>query len=176
MQIRTIGAGVAAVLSLGAVLSPALTPIAHAQARLSEPSGGFSYVPPAGWKVKTFPGLKYKICYTTPSGGFAPNITTLDETAPVGLNEYVRVSFANMRRAYAKLTIKSQGAFVTNSGLRGSRTVTNGTMQGRNVRQVFYVFPAANNRKIIATVSWLQASGEKYTAATDASMKTFKLQ
>ncbi len=161
---------------LGVVLSPALTLTAHAQARLSEPSGGFSYVPPAGWKVKTFPGLKYKICYAAPSAGFAPNITTLDETAPVGLDEYVRVSFANMKRAYTKLAIKSQGAFVTNSGLRGSRTVTNGTMQGRNVRQVFYIFPAANNRKILATVSWLQASGEKYTAATDAAMKTFTLK
>jgi len=38
------------------------------------------------------------------------------------------------------------------------------------------VFPAANNRKIIATATWLAADGSKYVAPADAAMKTFKLQ
>lgn len=143
--------------------------------RLTEPAGGFSYNPPPGWKIRTFPGLKYKICYTTPAQGFAPNINAVDETAPLSLAEYVRVSMTHMNLAYAKFHIVTQGAFLTGSGLHGVRLVSNGTINGKNVRQIFYVFPAAHNRKIIVTASWLASDGNKYTAAADGAMKSFRL-
>jgi len=38
------------------------------------------------------------------------------------------------------------------------------------------VFPAANNRKIIATATWLAADGSKYVAPVNTAMKTFKLR
>ncbi len=143
--------------------------------RVAEPSGGFSYTAPAGWHIKTFPGLKYKICYAAPSGGFAPNLTVLDETAAVPLDKYVQLSLRGMQRVYTGLAVVSQKPFATASGLRGVRMAVNGTTQGRKMHQVFYVFPAGS-RKFIATASNLAADGTKYEAATDAAMKTFKLQ
>ena len=168
----------AAALSLAPVLPASAAPASHvgaSAARLSEPSGGFSYLPPAGWKIRTFPGLKYKICYTTPAGGFAPNINVVDETAPVSLAEYIRVSMAHMNLAYSQFQLLSQAPFVTSSGLHGVRLVSRGTMNSRSVRQIFYVFPAPSSRKIIVTASWLATDGDKYTRAADGAMKTFKL-
>jgi len=170
----------AAALSLALVLPASAGPVpaGHAgssAARLSEPSGGFSYIPPTGWKIRTFPGLKYKICYTTPMGGFAPNINAADETAPVGLNKYVQVSMAHMNLAYSQFHLLNQTPFVTGSGLHGIRLVSTGTISNRTLRQIFYIFPAPSSRKIIVTASWLASEGDKYTRAADGAMKTFRL-
>lgn len=149
----------------------------HAQgARISEPTGGFSYVPPPGWRSRPFPGLKYKICYANPKGGFAPNINILDETAAVPLDKYLQLSLVGMKRAYTTLAVVGQKPFVTASGIHGIRMAVNGTTGGRNMHQVFYVFPTRTARKIVVTASCLASDGSKYEAATDASMKTFKLQ
>ena len=168
----------AAVLSLAALAPVSAAPAGHAETsavRLSEPSGGFSYLPPAGWRIRTFPGAKYKISYTTPAHGFAPNLNVVDETAAVGLSDYVRASMSHMNLAYSQFRLLSQGAFSTSSGLHGIRVVCQGTLSSRTVRQIFYIFSAPSNRKIIVTASWLASDGDKYTQATDGAMKTFRL-
>ena len=169
-----------AAAALGLAYTPPVSaaPAGHigaSAARLSEPSGGFSYVPPAGWKIRTFPGLKYKICYTMAAGGFAPNINAADETAPVGLNQYVQVSMAHMNLVYSEFHLLNQTPFVTGSGLHGVRLVSTGTISNRTMRQIFYIFPAPSSRKIIVTASWLASEGDKYTRAADGAMKTFRL-
>jgi hypothetical protein len=172
MQLRFI-----CVLALAMIFGLIATsrPAACQAGRLTEPTGGFSYSPPPGWKIRTFPGLKYKICYAAPAHGFAPNIDVVDETAPMSLAEYMRVSMTHMHLVYAKFHVVTQGAFLTSSSLHGVRLVSNGTINGKNVRQIFYVFPAAKNRKIVVTVSWLASDGNKYTAASDGAMKSFRL-
>ena len=129
----------------------------------------------SGMHIKTFPGLKYKSCYTTPSAGFAPNITIVDEVAAVPLDTYMKGSMANMRRAYANLYMVSTALFPA-AGLVGRRMAVTGTLSGKNLYQVFCVFSAANNRKIIATATWLASDGTKYVAPANTAMKTFKLQ
>ncbi len=162
-------------LTLGlTVILPA--PPVSAQGRLSEPAGGFSYQPPAGWHIRTFPGLKYKICYTTPAGGFAPNINTVDEVAPMPMGPYVQLSVSQMKRAYTSLHVLSQKPFVTASGLSGVRMATDGIVGGKQMHQIFYIFPGSSNRKFVLTASFLASDHNKYDAATDQAMKTFKLQ
>ena len=151
-------------------------PAAAQETRLSEPAGGFSYLPPAGWHIRTLPGLKYKVCFAKPLAGFAPNINTVDEVAPVPMGPYVQASIAQMKRAYANLHVLSQKPFVTASGVHGVRMVTDGLAAGKHMHQVFYVFPGANSRKYVLTASFLASDGSKYDAVTDASMKTFTLK
>ena len=160
-------------------LSATLTlagPVFAQGTRLSEPAGGFSYTVPAGWQIKTLPGLKYRVCYAAPSAGFAPNINIVDEVAAMPLDTYVRVSLKMMQKGYTNLHMVSTTSFPAAAGLVGRRMAITGSLSGRSVYQVFYFFPAANNRKIIATATWLTKDGTKYVAPTNAAMKTFKLQ
>lgn len=143
-------------------------------ARLTEPTGGFSYLPPPGWKIRTFPGLKYRISYTM-SVGFAPNINVIDETVAAPLGQYMQMSLGPMKQTYTNLHVLSQVPFTTSSGLPGMRMAVDGTVTGRHLRQIFYVFAAPSNRKIVVTASWLASDGDKYAKTTDASLKTFKL-
>ena len=162
------------VLTVGlAVTLPTLP--ALAQTRLSEPAGGFSYLPPAGWHIKTLPGLKYKISYAMPANGFAPNINVVDEVSAMPLDKYLQFSMVGMRKAYTSLHVLKQAPFVTASGVHGERLAVDGVVGDKHMHQVFYVFPA-NNRKIVVTASSLASDGGKYDAATDKSIKTFKLQ
>lgn len=175
MRTRLLCLAAFSVLTIGANLSGQTSP-ALAQGRLSEPAGGFSYLPPAGWHIRTFPGLKYQVCYTTPAGGFAPNINTVDEVAPLPLGPYVQLSVSQMKRAYTSLHVLGQKPFVTASGVHGIRMATDGVVGGRHMHQVFYVFPGTSSRKYVLTASSLASDHGKYDAATDAAMKTFKLQ
>ncbi len=176
MQPRFLCAIALSVLTVGLAVSVPAVPALAQGTRVSEPTGGFSYVPPPGWHTKPFPGLKYKICYTNSLGGFAPNINILEETAAVPLDKYMQISLVGMKQAYTTFAILSQKPFVTASGIRGVRMVVNGTTGGRNMHQVFYVFPGANDRKYVVTASSLASDGNRYNAATDASMKTFRLR
>ncbi len=176
MQTRLLSVAVFSVLAAGAVISGPLAPAAAQGVRLSEPAGGFSYTVPAGWQIRTFPGLKYKICYTTPASGFAPNINTVDEIAPLAMGPYMQLNVTQMKRAYASLHVLSQKPFVTASGIHGVRMATDGVVGDKHIHQVFYVFPGANNRKYVLTASSLASDHGKYDAATDTAIKTFKLQ
>lgn len=176
MPSRFLSAAALCVLTIGLTCPLSVAPVSAQGARLAEPAGGFSYQPPAGWHIRTFPGLKYKICYTTPANGFAPNINTVDEVAPVPMGPYMQASIAQMKRAYANLHVVSQKPFVTASGIQGARLVTDGVAAGKHMHQVFYVFPGTNNRKYVLTASSLASDHGKYDAATDQAMKTFKLQ
>ncbi len=176
MPFRFLPAAALPALMLGLTCVLPASPVLAQGTRLSEPAGGFSYLPPAGWHIRTFPGLKYKVCYTTPANGFAPNINTVDEVAPMALGPYMQISVSHMKLAYTSLHVVGQRPFVTASGLRGVRMATDGVVGDKHMHQVFYVFPGSNNRKYVLTASALASDGSKYDAATDASMKTFKLQ
>lgn len=71
-------------LSLGALFLLSMLLVFNVNAQQVERqdfgSGGvFSYVPPSGWKVQDFPGLKFKISRGEAVKGFAPNIVVVDE-------------------------------------------------------------------------------------------------
>lgn len=131
---------------------------------------------PAGWHIRAFPGLKYKICCTTPANGFAPNINTADEVTLMAMAPYIQLSVTQMKRAYTSLHVLNQSPFVTASGTHGVRMVTDGVIGDKHMHQVFYVFPGANNRKYVLTAASLTSDHNNYDAATGKAMKTFKLQ
>ena len=148
--LATLGSGLALPVSAAPLTGRHFGAARLNAVRLSEPAGGFSYLPPAGWKIRTFPGLKYKISYTTPAQGFAPNISVVDETSALPLKDYVRAGMSHMNLAYSQFRISSQAPFSTSSGLHGVRLMSDGTVGGRHVRQVFYIFPAPSSRKIMS--------------------------
>ena len=76
--------------------------------RQREPAGGFSYVPPEGWTVKDFPGLKYKILHTTPVDQFAPNLNVMDENWQGTLEEYGKQNLASMKKLFPGFQLVKQ--------------------------------------------------------------------
>ena len=74
MQRTLLAAGLTSILFFVVGCGAAREPGRH-----YEDVGEFSYVPPTGWTVTEFPGLKYKIVAGTPVEEFAPNVNFVDE-------------------------------------------------------------------------------------------------
>ncbi len=175
MRACLFGLGLLGLGLLGLNVGPALAAPVPA-ARVVEPAGGFSYVPPPGWHVKSFPGLKYKMCYAPPASGYSPNLIVSEDRSAQSLDVYQQASNAGLRQSYANVHIISQTPFVTSAGLQGLRIAVVGVPTKLHLAQIFYLFPASSTRKLIVLVSWLSADGNKYAAAADTAMKTLKLQ
>lgn len=166
-------------LHLGAIflLSMALVSVAYAQQSERQAFGSdglFSYVPPDGWKVSEFPGMKFKVCLGQPAKGFASNITVVDEASEKPFDDYIKDNIANMQKIFQDLKISSQTDFTTSDGARAIKMVTerdDGQIKKR-LRQVFYFFDAGN-KKLIATCSSLAEDGAALDKVFDAAMKTF---
>jgi hypothetical protein len=168
-------------LHLGVLLLLGMTWSINANARQGERqdfgSGGiFSYVPPHGWNVVEFPGLKFKISRGAPVDGFAPNIVVVDEAYPKSLDDYVKDNTTMMHRTFHGLKILGQSDFKTLDGTRAIKEVIerNDDPSGKRLRQAFY-FYNAGNKKLIATCTRLAETGSAQDAVCDASMKTFNV-
>lgn len=140
-------------------------------------SGGmFSYVPPSGWKVSEFPGLKFKISRGDPVKGFAPNIVVADEAYNKSLDDYARDNIVNLQKLFHGLKILDQADFKTSDGTRVIKVLTerDDDMVKKRLRQVFYFYDAGN-KKLVATCSGLAEEGPGSDMVCDASMKTFSV-
>ncbi len=159
------------------LLSMALVSVAYAEQgeRQSFGSDGlFSYVPPDGWNVLEFPGVKYKLSRGQPAKGFAPNINVVEEAYAKSLDDYVKDNMANMKKSFQGLKILSQNDFITSKGVRAIRMVTerDDDLTKKRLRQIFYFFDAGN-KKLVATCSSLAEDGAALDQVFDAAMKTF---
>jgi hypothetical protein len=140
-------------------------------------SGGiFSYVPPSGWKVMEFPGLKFKISRGAPVKGFAPNIVVADEAYNKSLDDYASDNITNLQNLFHGLKILDQTDFKTSDGTRVIKVLTerDDDLVKKRLRQVFYFYDAGN-KKLVATCSGLAEEGPGSDMVCDASMKTFSV-
>jgi hypothetical protein len=172
-HVVTFHLGVILLLSLPFVLD------AHAQQvdRQDFGSGGvFSYVPPNGWTVGEFPGLKFRISHGVPVNGFAPNIVVTDEAYNKSLDDYAKDNLANLQKIFRGLKVLGQTDFTTSDGSRVIRLITerNDDASKKRLRQVFYFYDAGN-KKLVATCSSLADEAPKSDLVCDSAMKTFKV-
>jgi hypothetical protein len=165
------------VLGVLLFLNIAVVSVAPAQQSVKQDfgSGGlFSYVPPDGWTVSEFPGLKFKICRGEPAKGFAPNIVVVDEAYDKSLEDYVKANIAGMEKIFQGQKILSQNDFTTSDGTRAVKMVTEreDPQVKKNLRQVYFFFDAGN-KKLVATCTSLADDGGSVDPVFDAAMKTF---
>ncbi len=164
-------------LGLLLLLSMPLVFDANAQQAERQDFGGggiFSYVPPNGWNVLEFPGLKFKISRGAPVKGFAPNIVVADEAYNKSLDDYAKDNIATMQKLFHGLKIISQTDFTTSDGTRVIKLLTerDDDISKQKLRQVYY-FYNAGNKKLVATCSSLAKEAPASDLVCDASMKTF---
>ena len=166
-------------LSLIAIVmlsSLALIQKSGAQTKVSEPTAGFSYTAPAGWQVRTFPGLKFKIAIAAPKNGFSLNINVVDEKYAGSLKEYVKGALRTMAAMFAEYKLIGQSDFATSSGLKGVRLVSQSRQQKILARATVYIFPGKGTTKLIVTCSSLAEDGASHDAVFESVMKTFAVK
>lgn len=140
-------------------------------------SGGvFSYVPPDGWKVADFPGLKFKISHGAPVNGIAPNIVVVDEAYNKSLDDYAKDNTATIQKMFRGLKILGQTDFATSNGTRAIKEIIerDDDLSKKRLRQVFYFYDAGD-KKLVATCTGLPETASAQDLVCDASMKTFSV-
>jgi hypothetical protein len=162
-------------------LSVLLVSEAHSQEAQRPDFGGdgiFSYVPPQGWRVVEFPGLKYKIAHAAPANAFAANINVVSEKYTGSLEDYARDNVAQMQAGGGGFALLGQTEFTTSEGLRGIKLVTEAddmySKEKRRLRQIQYLFNAGPTM-LVVTCSTLAADGKTLDQEFDAAMKTFRV-
>ncbi len=140
--------------------------------------GIFSYVPPQGWRVVEFPGLKYKIAHAAPANAFAANINVVSEKYSGSLDDYARDNVAQMQAGGGGFALLGQTDFTTSDGLRGIKLVTEAddmySKEKRRLRQIQYLFNAGPEM-LVVTCSALADEGKTLDQEFDAAMKTFRV-
>jgi hypothetical protein len=144
--------------------------------RHTEKAGGYSFVPPKGWKMMEFGGLKHKIAVGPAANGFAPNIVFVDEAFKGNLIDYVAGSKDGLKKAFKKFKEISETSLKTKDGAACVRFVIERDENGKQLRQSFYFFDLSPGRKLVVTCTALTDGGEKLDPAFEESMKTFRLE
>jgi hypothetical protein len=142
--------------------------------RHTETGGGFSFIPPDGWTVKEFPGLKFKIAVGPAAAEFAPNINVVDEADDGKLDDYVKRNVAALQKVFKKGRLVKQEQFKTAAGLESARVIFEHEQQGKLLRQTFYFFDKGKT-KFVVTCTALAEGGEKLDPVFEASLKTFRI-
>lgn len=151
---------------------------AFAQGQIRSPKLGLTLSVPSGWRVMEAPAvmdLDCDIAVTAQYDGFTPNIVVTDEVFSGSSDEYadgVTKSFGN-QFSTSKLIKKSP--FKTNSAIAGTKLVVRNTMQGRSMRQVFYLFPTRSGVMITLTVTSPVEQGFKHDKAMDNAMRKIRI-
>jgi hypothetical protein len=160
---------------VGVLIALASVTVAQSGQRVLEKTGGFSYTLPAGWKVRSLPGLKYQIAYTQPSSAFAPNLNFVDEAYAGSLADYVKINKENIVKAKLKYAFGPEKPFTTDHVGQAVKLETKTEQQGKKLSQIFY-FLEGKTRKFVATCSRLIDQPATTDAGCDAIVKSFNLE
>lgn len=168
---------------VGFLLAAMLPVAAHAAGPPQEESGryhaadgSFSYVPPPGWELTDFPGMKYRMAMGPRANDFTSNINVVDEARPGPLEDAVEVSLQQLRAAFRDYRLLERGEFETRSGERAVKIVGEARIEsGQLVRFIQFLFDAGN-RKLVATCSTLAEGAAPVEALCDEAMRSFRLE
>ncbi len=154
------------------VASATFTGAALAQTKLSEKP--FSMTVPAGWQVRTVPGLKFKVAVGTPGNGFAPNISVVDEPTRASAAAYADASEKQLQtlEGYKKL---GRVPFKTAQGVSAVRLTIQTRQQTKDLRQHAYLIPG-KGVMFVVTASALATDGTKHDKAVNAALMTFAVK
>jgi hypothetical protein len=158
------------------VIVPGLDAADEKPTRHVEKFGGFSYVPPAGWQITDVSGFKYKIAIGPEVGGFAPNIYFLDESFRAKLADYVTATKKALSAGFKDFKELSQTTLKRDDRVPCIRLIVQRDEKGKVVRQWYYFLEVAPGKKLTVTCTAPAASGEKFDAIYEATMKTFRTE
>jgi len=142
--------------------------------RFFEENGGFSFIPPKGWRVTEVSGLEYKIFFEQGKKDEEPNIgfATVNSNEP--LDEFITLLIEYFNNALGEnFKLLQRDNFITLKNLEGERIIINIFLNGQYLRQYYYYFKEKD--KIIQVIcSVLEKNANTYDETFNKSMKTFE--
>jgi len=136
-------------------------------------NNGYNFTPPTSWTKQTLAGGIEK--FTGPVDGFAnPSINIVTETFDGTLEQYTNANIAQLTALFS-ITLVSQDAFQTTSGISGKKVVYTFTLSGTGNRQIQYYLSPKGGSKIYAiiTCGGLTSYGTKYDTQFETAAKSF---
>jgi hypothetical protein len=141
--------------------------------RHTEVAGGFSFIPPDGWQIRTIPRLKFKVATGPAADGFAPNINIVDESFNGSVDDYAQANLANLQRALKQVRLLKEDQFTTAKGMQAPRMVIEHDFNGKPLHQTFYMF-SNGATKFVITCSALAQDGDRLAPVFESAMRTFR--
>ncbi len=146
-----------------------------------EPSGGFSFCPPAGWEKVATTSQKYRVHILRVDGGLVANIIVKDDDFDGKLEEFVSrnmLIFTQLSEAGKLKSYKSLGKSTLTTQTNGKiiKAAIEQELNGHLLRQTFYAFDGPAGRKVYLTCTVPAADADKFEKAFDESAKTFQVE
>lgn len=160
----------------GAAVPSEREPARHKEPRaLYEESGGFSYDPPAGWKIVRSESLEFRSAVGPAAAFYPPNIIIYRESWAAPLEAYADASIAAIQAKIADLKTISRDQFRTDDGEHAVRIVTERMAGDVRIRQTFYFFRGVAQARYVATCSCRADESTEFEADFDTSMRSFRI-
>ncbi|MDW8351722.1 MAG: hypothetical protein RML99_07405 [Anaerolineae bacterium] len=142
--------------------------------RVVEEAGGFSYVPPTGWRVEATNLSEFKVLFGRSDGsGFTPNVNFNVSQSDAALDEFKALAIQELEAGISGFALLSESTLVTERGNDVVKLVCNSTLQRRSLRQIFYLVDFGP-RKLVVTYTRLRNSQQQNDAAVEAMIKTIE--
>ena len=165
---RTLAALSGALLCLG-------LPAGAAPGKAS--GNGFLYTLPAGWQALNLQAAPKTLrVLASPAGDAAAAFTVQDISSALPPDRYIQRLLTGLKAASPQTHVLSRGAFVTASGLHGSRAVFDEIAPGGSTHFVVCVFSGPGRRKLLVAGLWPVSDTAKYEATVSQSLKTFAVK
>jgi hypothetical protein len=143
--------------------------------RIYEREGGFSYVPPAGWKAQSSKSFKYQIVVGPVSNGFAANMNFQIEETNMPFKDYVDLSRNNISKLVATAVIKSSNAFEIRSGSSAARIVWEASINQRNAHINSYLVDG-KTQKFVITCARAVTQTTSIDLECDQTARSFRIE
>ncbi|GIV83040.1 MAG: hypothetical protein KatS3mg052_0047 [Candidatus Roseilinea sp.] len=155
--------------------TPTKAPVTTAGKRVEERDGGFAYIPPAGWRTAEVSMSSFKVLFAPSDGsGFTPNVNFIIDESEVDLETYVELAIEELKSTISGFALLKEERLATDQDSDVVKLTANSTLQGRRLRQVFYIV-ALGPRWLIVTYTRLQNSQQRYDRDVDNFVKTIEL-
>jgi hypothetical protein len=138
---------------------------------------GFSCTLPAGWQALDLKHAPKTLrLLASPAGNAAATFSVQDVSSALPPDRYVQHLLLTLKASAPQTRVLSRGAFVTASGLHGSRAVFDEIAPGGSVHFVVCAFSGPGHRRLLVAGLWPAADTAKYDVAVSRSLKTFAVK
>ena len=142
---------------------------------LVDQNGGFAYRMPRGWTAVDSRSGRYLVASGRTAFGYAPNLATTRERAPLRFESYAQRSKRSIGKLMEGAKLQEESAFTTASGLKGRRWIVFSESENQKLWHAFYLFPGEGDDKFMLTASHTREGGPRMLFVFDAAMKTFRI-
>ena len=139
-----------------------------------ELGGGYSVNPPSGWVVDEFQGSPYKGLYGTRVDSFTPNINLQEDHFGGPMDEYVRLSFLQVKKLMNAKKVSQTSFSAKNHD--GVKLVADTQLNSLMLTQTFYFFQNPSGKKVVVVATTKRGTGSEYDPVFDRIMSTFQME